>query len=63
MLRAKTHIDLYMGFIESVSEVMDEIQVENNRLKKDKDYEEITQVHKTGIIIRRWFFKNGGLAL
>lgn len=61
--RALTHEDIFIELLESMNSLTKEIREKNKQLKKDKDYDEITQLHKTKVIIRRWFFDQGGLLL
>ena len=63
VLRKITHAALVIDYIDSVEMVIKEIEIENKRLKKAKDYDEITQVHKTLVILRRYFNNHGGIAL
>ncbi len=63
VLRKITHAALVIDFIESIQMVMKDIDKENIRLKKAKDYDELTQVHKTLVILRRYFNNHGGIAL
>jgi len=61
--RAKTHVELFHALLESMQGLVNAIELKNASLKKYKDYDEITQLHKTTVIIRRWFFDQGGIAL
>ena len=61
--RALTHEDMFIQLLESMNSLTQEIKDKNKQLKKDKDYDSITQLHKTKVIIRRWFFDQGGLLL
>jgi len=61
--RALTHEELLLSFLESMNTVVTAINDRNRILKEDDDYDERTQIHKTRVIIKRWFFDQGGLLL
>ena len=61
--RAKTHYDLFSQLIESINGLTEEITTRNDELKKAKDYDEITQIHNTRGIIRKWFMAEGNIPL
>jgi hypothetical protein len=50
-------------FLKSVEEICDSIKKKNSELKKNKDYDEITQLHNTKSLIKRWFFDEGRLPI
>lgn len=58
-----THNELYLMFLKSVEEICDSIKKKNSELKKNKDYDEITQLHNTKSLIKRWFFDEGRLPI
>jgi len=56
-----THKQAYIELIDSIHSLTQALDDENKRLKKVKDYDEITQLHHTKSIIGRWFNEHGGL--
>jgi len=54
MNRPKTHLELKKTMLESVHELMAEIDRKNRELKKAKDYDEVTQAHNTKRLIQKW---------
>ena len=63
MQRPTTHEEIFLNFVKSTQKVIDAVQAKNDSLKESGDYDEKTQFHKTGVIIRRWFNDRGGLAI
>lgn len=61
MRKPQTHLDLFTQFLESVSELTNDIESVNEQLKERDDYDEITQYHNTRRILARWFHRNGNI--
>ena len=63
MKRPNTHSEVFLNFLKATEECIVEIKRRNKELKDMGDYDEVTQLHNTMVIQRRWFDNRGGLLL
>jgi hypothetical protein len=61
--RLETHEQLFLLFLQSVKSVSEDIKKKNDELKKNKDYDEVTQLHNTKSIMKHWFNMTGLLPI
>ena len=63
MKRPTSHREIFHNFLKATEQCVMEIKAKNKELKDEGDFDEITQMHNTGVIIRRWFNSHGDLHL
>ena len=59
----KTHDELILLYIKSVTALLDAVRQKENELKKTKDDEPITVMHYTRRMLQNWFRNKGGLPI
>ena len=59
----KTHDELILLYIKSVSELIDTIRNKEQELIKAKDNDPVTVLHYTRRMVQDWFRNKGGLPI
>jgi hypothetical protein len=59
----KTHEELMLLYMKSVTNLLDTVREKEKELKKAKDDEPITVLHYTTRMVQDWFRAKGGLPI